>query len=117
MRVLCVDLCVTCLQIQSIQHAYQSCFDSIYPLQEAMHHQCVPLHTCYQQDDFQLHQLIHYTLLQSLFCYNKLIIMCLVSITGTDTSELLCSLTVPLTGWSALELSVFCVEMSSDLQN
>jgi hypothetical protein len=41
--------------------------------------------------------------------------MCLVSKTGTDTSELLCNLTVPLIGWNALELSVFCVEVSSDL--
>jgi hypothetical protein len=41
--------------------------------------------------------------------------MCLVSKTGTVTSELLCNLTVPLIGWSALELSVFCVEVSSDL--
>ncbi len=41
--------------------------------------------------------------------------MCLVSKTGTVTSELLYNLTVPLIGWSALELSVFCVEVSSDL--
>ncbi len=46
---------------------------------------------------------------------NKLIIMCLVSKTGTVTSELLCNLTVPLIGQSALGLSVFCVEVSSDL--
>jgi hypothetical protein len=24
-----------------------ACFDSAFPLQEAMHHQCVPLHICY----------------------------------------------------------------------
>jgi hypothetical protein len=41
--------------------------------------------------------------------------MCFVSKTGTVTSELLCNLTVPLIGQSALELSVFCVEVSSDL--
>jgi hypothetical protein len=41
--------------------------------------------------------------------------MCLVSKTGTFTSELLCNLTVPLIGQSALELSVFCVKVSSDL--
>jgi hypothetical protein len=34
---------------------------------------------------------------------------------GTVTSGLLCNLTVPLIGQSALELSVFCVEVSSDL--
>jgi hypothetical protein len=52
---------------------------------------------------------------QALGSDNKLIIMCLVSKTRTVTSELLCNLTVPLIGWSALELSVFCVEVSSDL--
>ncbi len=41
--------------------------------------------------------------------------MCLVSKTGTVISELSCNLTVPLIGWSALELGVFCVEVSSDL--
>ncbi len=41
--------------------------------------------------------------------------MCLVSKTGTVTSVLLCNLTVPLIGQSALELSVFCVEVRSDL--
>jgi hypothetical protein len=41
--------------------------------------------------------------------------MCLVSKTGSVTSELLCNLTVPLIGQSALELSAFCVEVSSDL--
>jgi hypothetical protein len=41
--------------------------------------------------------------------------MCLVSKTGIVTSELLCNLTVPLIDWSALELSVFCVEVSSGL--
>ncbi len=41
--------------------------------------------------------------------------MCLVSKTGTVTSVLSCNLTVPLIGWSALELSVFCVEVRSDL--
>ncbi len=46
---------------------------------------------------------------------NKLIIMCLVSKTETVTSELLCNLTVQLIGQNALELSVFCVEVSSDL--
>jgi hypothetical protein len=43
----------------------------------------------------------------------KFIVMHLVSKTGAVTSELLCNLTVPLIGWSALELSVFCVEVSS----
>jgi hypothetical protein len=38
-----------------------------------------------------------------------------VSKIGTVTSELLCNLIVPLIGQSALELSVFCVEVSSDL--
>jgi hypothetical protein len=41
--------------------------------------------------------------------------MCLVSKTGTVTSELSCNLTVPLIGWSTLELSVFCVEVSIGL--
>jgi hypothetical protein len=41
--------------------------------------------------------------------------MCFVSKTGTVTSELLCKLTVPLIGWSALELNELCVELSSDL--
>jgi hypothetical protein len=41
--------------------------------------------------------------------------MCFVSKTGTVTSELLCNLTVPLIGGSALESNVFCVEVSSDL--
>jgi hypothetical protein len=41
--------------------------------------------------------------------------MCLLSKTGIVTSELSCDLTVPLIGWSALELIVFCVEVSSDL--
>jgi hypothetical protein len=41
--------------------------------------------------------------------------MCLVSKTGTVTSEILCNLIVPLIGWSALELSIFYVEVSSDL--
>jgi hypothetical protein len=45
----------------------------------------------------------------------KLTIMCLVVKTGTVTSELSCNLTVPLIGHSALEFSVFCVEVSSDL--
>jgi hypothetical protein len=40
--------------------------------------------------------------------------MCFVSKTGTVTSVLSCYLTVPLIGQSALELNVFCVEMSSD---
>jgi hypothetical protein len=39
--------------------------------------------------------------------------MCFVSKTGTATSVLSCNLTVPLIGRSALELNVFCVEMSS----
>jgi hypothetical protein len=46
---------------------------------------------------------------------NKLIIMCLVSKTGTVTSELSCNHKVPLISWKALELSVFCVEVSTDL--
>ncbi len=46
---------------------------------------------------------------------NKLIIMCLVSKTGTVTSEFSCNLTLPFIGWSALELSVFYVEVSSAL--
>ncbi len=46
---------------------------------------------------------------------NKLIIMSFVSKAGTITSELSCHLTVPLIGWSAMELNVFCVEVSSDL--
>ncbi len=46
---------------------------------------------------------------------NKLIIMCLVSNTGNVTSVLLYNLTIPLICQSALELSVFCVEVSSDL--
>ena len=46
----------------------------------------------------------------------KFIVMHLVSKTGAVTSELSCNLTVPLIGWSALELSVFYVEVSSDLQ-
>ncbi len=41
--------------------------------------------------------------------------MCLVSKTGTVTSLLSCNLTEQLIGQSALELSVFCVEVSSDL--
>jgi hypothetical protein len=41
--------------------------------------------------------------------------MCFVSKTGTVPSELLCNLTVPLLGWSALELNVFYVEVRSDL--
>jgi hypothetical protein len=41
--------------------------------------------------------------------------MCLVSKTGTVTSELSCNPTAPLIGWSALESSVFYVEVSSDL--
>ncbi len=40
--------------------------------------------------------------------------MCFVSKTGTNTNVLLCNLTVPLIGWSVLELNVFCVEVSSD---
>ncbi len=46
---------------------------------------------------------------------NELIIICLVSKTGTVTSELLCNLTVPLRDQSALEFSVLCVEVSSNL--
>jgi hypothetical protein len=41
--------------------------------------------------------------------------MCLVSKTGTVTSEFSCNLTLPFIGWSALELSVFYVEVSSAL--
>jgi hypothetical protein len=44
-----------------------------------------------------------------------MIIMCLASKTGTVTSELSSNLTVPLIGWSVLELSIFCVEVSSEL--
>jgi hypothetical protein len=51
----------------------------------------------------------------TLWSDNKLIIMCLVSKTGTVPNELLCNLTVPLIGQSALEFSVFCVEVRSDL--
>ncbi len=46
---------------------------------------------------------------------NKLIIMCFVSKTRTVISVLLYNLTVPLIGRSALELNVFCVEVSSDI--
>jgi hypothetical protein len=45
----------------------------------------------------------------------KLIIMCLVLNTGTLRSVLLCNLTVHLVGWHALEFSVFCVDVRSDL--
>jgi hypothetical protein len=41
--------------------------------------------------------------------------MCFVSKTGTVKNELLFNLRVPLIGWSALELNVFCLEVSSDL--
>ncbi len=66
-----------------------------------------PVHTLYPSAKFFL--------FITLGSVNKVIIMCFVSKTGTVKNELLFNLRVPLIGWSALELNVFCLEVSSDL--
>jgi hypothetical protein len=65
------------------------------------------------------HPCVHHTFCKvfsfiQLWSDNKLIIIFLVSKKGTVTNVLLCNLSVPLIGWSALEFSVFCVEVRSD---